>query len=133
MIQEVNADVPNRMIPMLALALAFSYCRDIDRALVVLKDSIQRFHNISYICYVFLAHLRAQEVLQKQAEENPLLLEFKSQGLQLNDPDSRDMESIPLFQESQIWEIELIMKKAVTKLLSDYNIPSEEQGLSKVS
>lgn len=132
LIQEVNAVVPNRMIPMLALSLAFSYCRDIDRALLVIKDCIQKFHNITYLCYVFLAHLRAQEILQKHAEENPLFLEFISQGLHLADPDTRDMEAIPLFQENQIWEIELIMKKAVTYLLATYKVHSEEHGLSKL-
>lgn len=122
LLQEVNAAVPNKAFPMFCLALGFVYCQEVSKALLVMKECVQRFSNHSHLCYIFLAYLRVQEILQNSAEEKPLVPVFKQEDLELKDPDENDMEIAPLFSEAHIWEVELLFKKAIDKLLSSYNL-----------
>ena len=130
LLQEVNSAVPYQPAPMLGLALAFAYTQDIERAIIVMKDCAQRFRHVSPLCYVFLAHFRAQEIIQRDAEDDPLIPEFHVHALDLKDPDHKDMEVIPVFKEKQVWEIELLMNKAAVKLLHQHGLTASEQGIS---
>ena len=91
LIQEVNAVIPYKVIPMLCLSIGFAYNQDIDRALLVMKDCCQRFLQQAYMCYIFLAHLRVQELLQRADDDKPILPDFPIKGLELKDPDSADI------------------------------------------
>ena len=97
LLQEVNAAVPHKPIPMLCLALAFGYCQDAERALLVLKECLQRFADHAHLCYIFLAYFRVQEILQKSTEDRPIVPEFKQEGLELKEPEEDDTIIPPLF------------------------------------
>ena len=132
LLQEVNATVPHKALPMFCLALGFAYCQDVEKAMLVMKECVQRFSNHGHICYVFLAYLRVQEILQKSSEEKPLQPEFKQEGLELKDPDENDMEIAPLFSEAHVWEVELLFKKAIAKLLTSFNLHVNIHDISKL-
>lgn len=130
LLQEVNSAVPYQPGPTLSLALAFAYTQDIERAIMVTKDCAQRFRHLSPLCYVFLAHFRAQEIIQTDADADALVPEFHIQALDLKDADHKDMQLIPVFKDKQVWEIELLMSKATTKLLQQHGLTGSEQGVS---
>jgi hypothetical protein len=133
LLQEVCAAVPNKLIPMLALALGFAHCQDPERALLVMKECVQRFADHSHLCYIFIAYFRVQEIVQKAAEEKPIIPEFKQEGLELKDPDDKDMKIAPIFTDAHIWEVELLFKKAITKLLSFHILSVNVHEVSKAS
>lgn len=131
MLQEVNAEVPYKAIPMLCLAIGFSYCQEPEKAILVTKECMQRFKEHSHMCYIFVAYFRVQEILQKEAEDKPYIPEFVQSGLDLKDPDESDMQINPLFTDAHVHEIDLLFKKSISKLLSSYNLQFNEHEVSK--
>lgn len=128
LIQEVNAAIPYRFVPMVCLGIAFSYLQDLERAVIVIKECCQRFQESVYICYIILAHLKVQEMMKKFNEDNIIPLEFPDDlDFNLKEMDSnKDKEQVLVITDGQLLEIETLMKKALKRLTIQYNLVSAE-------
>lgn len=133
LLQEVSAEVPYKSVPMLCLALGFSYCQEPSKALLVMQECMQRFKEHSHLCYIFIAYFRVQEILLLDAEEKPLVPEFAEDGLELKESDEKDLRIAPLFTENHVIEVDLLFKKSISKLLLAYDLKSNEHEVSKKS
>lgn len=131
LIQEVNSEVPYKAIPMMCLAIAFAYSQEPEKALLTLKDCLQRFKEHSHMCYVFMAYLRVQEILLKASEEKPIEPQLMKGELELKEPDESELQKRPLFSESMVHEIELLFKKAISRLLSGFNLEYNDHEVSR--
>ena len=130
LIQEVNSIIPYRFTPMLCLAIAWAYNEDTERSIIILKECIERFEENSYICYVYCAYLRVQQISKYTINSNPIMLDFLNNKVSSNSNHEEKTKGKEVFTDRQVEEIDALMSKSIRKLLARYVNPNSEIDLS---